>query len=43
VTGHWVTAYQPAAGLAELANPRREDLRWLRRPQTTAELRLDLS
>jgi hypothetical protein len=38
-TGHWVTAYQPAAGLAELQNPRRENVRWLRQPRLTDELR----
>ena len=32
-TGHWTTAYQPRKGLAELRSPRREDVRWLRRPR----------
>lgn len=31
-TGHWVTAYQPEAGLLDLASPRRSNLRWLRGP-----------
>lgn len=35
--GHWVTAYQPRAGLQELRNPRRSNLRWVRRPRRTSE------
>lgn len=31
-TGYWMTAYQPEEELDELRSPRREDLRWLRRP-----------
>lgn len=30
-TGHWMTAFQPQTGLLVLDDPRREDLRWLRR------------
>ncbi len=32
-TGHWVTAYQPSRGLLVLQDPRRTNLRWLRRPR----------
>ncbi|MCX6023509.1 MAG: hypothetical protein NTZ05_17610 [Chloroflexi bacterium] len=30
--GHWVTAFQPIIGLRVLRDPRRTDIRWLRRP-----------
>ena len=34
VTNHWVTAFQPHIALAqEVANAKREGLRWLRRPR----------
>jgi hypothetical protein len=36
-TGHWVTAYQPRVSLERaLANPAREDVRWLRRQRPAA-------
>ena len=31
--GLWVTAYQAAEGLNELASPQRTEVRWLRRPR----------
>lgn len=31
--GHWVTAFQPDAGLAVLRRPERGGVRWLRRPR----------
>jgi hypothetical protein len=34
--GHWVTAFQPRAGLAELSKPQWSDLRWLRRPRRSS-------
>lgn len=34
--GHWVTAYQPLLGLAELRNPNWSDVRWLRQPTSSS-------
>jgi hypothetical protein len=36
-TDHWMTAFQPEEGLQELRSPRREDMRWLRRPRSLRE------
>jgi hypothetical protein len=35
--GHWVTAFQLRDGLAELAKPQWDQVRWLRQPRSSSE------